>query len=56
MLKLFLANAVPLITFSFGVGFLGSLAYIRMLSNSVDSMASSGSRSMIKYVPLFFFS
>ncbi|XP_021842549.1 protein CONSERVED ONLY IN THE GREEN LINEAGE 160, chloroplastic [Spinacia oleracea] len=38
----------PEIAISFGVGFLGSLAYIRMLSNSVDSMASSGSRSMIK--------
>ncbi|XP_021718506.1 uncharacterized protein LOC110686207 [Chenopodium quinoa] len=38
----------PEIAISFGAGFLGSLAYIRMLGNSVDSMASSGSRRMIK--------
>ncbi|XP_021769816.1 uncharacterized protein LOC110734060 [Chenopodium quinoa] len=38
----------PEIALSFGAGFLGSLAYIRMLGNSVDSMASSGSRKMIK--------
>ena len=45
----------PSITFSFGAGLLGSLAYIRMLGNSVDSMASSGSKKMIKYVLFFLF-
>ncbi|XP_057527915.1 protein CONSERVED ONLY IN THE GREEN LINEAGE 160, chloroplastic [Amaranthus tricolor] len=38
----------PEIAASFGAGLLGSLAYIRMLGNSVDSMASSGSKKMIK--------
>lgn len=38
----------PEIATSFGVGFLGSLAYIRMLGNSVDSMASTGAKRMIK--------
>lgn len=38
----------PEIATSFGAGFLGSLAYIRMLGNSVDSMASTGSKRMIK--------
>lgn len=38
----------PEIATSFGAGLLGSLAYIRMLGNSVDSMASSGAKKMIK--------
>lgn len=38
----------PEITTSFGVGFLGSLAYLRMLGNSVDSMASSGTKRVVK--------
>lgn len=36
-------------TFSYGVGFLGSLAYMRMLGSSVDSMAD-GARGLLKYV------
>ncbi|KAK1397167.1 protein CONSERVED ONLY IN THE GREEN LINEAGE 160, chloroplastic [Heracleum sosnowskyi] len=37
----------PEIAASYGVGFLGSLAYIRMLGNSVDSMAD-GARGVVK--------
>lgn len=37
----------PEITVSYGVGFLGSLTYMRMLGNSVDSMAD-GARGLIK--------
>lgn len=37
----------PEITASYGVGFLGSLAYMRMLGNSVDSMAD-GARGVVK--------
>ncbi|KAF8413748.1 hypothetical protein HHK36_001741 [Tetracentron sinense] len=37
----------PEIAASFGAGFLGSLAYIRMLGNSVDSMAD-GAKGLIK--------
>ncbi|KAL1815271.1 hypothetical protein ACET3Z_017845 [Daucus carota] len=37
----------PEIAASYGVGFLGSLAYIRMLGNSVDSMAD-GARGIVK--------
>lgn len=36
-------------TYSYGVGFLGSLAYMRMLGSSVDSMAD-GARGLLKYV------
>ncbi|KAL5055080.1 hypothetical protein RYX36_035762 [Vicia faba] len=38
----------PEIAASFGAGFLGSLAYIRMLGSSVDSLSSNGSRALIK--------
>lgn len=34
---------------SYGVGLLGSFAYMRMLGNSVDSMAD-GARGLVKYV------
>lgn len=37
--------------FSFGAGLLGSLIYIRMLGNTVDSMAD-GARGLVKYVLL----
>ncbi|VVB07562.1 unnamed protein product [Arabis nemorensis] len=37
----------PEITLSFGAGFLGSLAYMRMLGNSVDAMAD-GARGVMK--------
>lgn len=35
--------------FSYGVGLLGSVAYMRMLGSSVDSMAD-GARGLLKYV------
>lgn len=38
----------PEIAASFGAGFIGSLAYIRMLGSSVDSLSSNGSRALIK--------
>ncbi|KAL9244452.1 hypothetical protein vseg_018227 [Gypsophila vaccaria] len=38
----------PEIALSFGAGFLGSLAYIRMLGNSIDSMASTGATRVMK--------
>ncbi|WJX44647.1 hypothetical protein P8452_31597 [Trifolium repens] len=38
----------PEIAASFGAGFLGSLAYIRMLGSSVDSLNPSGGRALIK--------
>ncbi|KAL5989651.1 hypothetical protein ACLOJK_010544 [Asimina triloba] len=38
----------PEIAASFGAGLLGSLIYIRLLGNSVDSMASGGSKGMVK--------
>lgn len=38
----------PEIAISFGAGFVGSLAYIRMLGNSIDSMASTGTKKIIK--------
>lgn len=34
--------------FSFGAGLLGSLAYIRMLGNTIDSMAN-GAKGFVKY-------
>lgn len=37
----------PEIAASYGVGFLGSLAYVRMLGNSVDSLAD-GARGVVK--------
>ncbi|KAH6833513.1 ATP synthase protein I-like protein [Perilla frutescens var. hirtella] len=37
----------PEIALSYGAGFLGSLAYMRMLGNSIDSMAD-GARGLIK--------
>lgn len=37
----------PEIASSYGVGFLGSLAYMRMLGNSIDSMAG-GARGVLK--------
>lgn len=40
--------------FSYGAGLLGSLAYMRMLGNSVDSMAD-GARGLIKYVIIISF-
>lgn len=36
-------------SFSYGAGLLGSLAYIRMLGSSIDSMAG-GAGGLIKYV------
>ncbi|KAH9609966.1 hypothetical protein KSS87_004169 [Heliosperma pusillum] len=38
----------PEIAISFGAGFLGSLAYIRMLGSSIDSMASTGATRVMK--------
>ncbi|CAL0328925.1 unnamed protein product [Lupinus luteus] len=38
----------PEIAASFGAGFLGSLAYIRMLSTSVDSLRTDGARALVK--------
>ncbi|MED6170044.1 hypothetical protein PIB30_026896 [Stylosanthes scabra] len=38
----------PEIAASFGAGLLGSLAYIRMLGSSVDSLKSDGSKALIK--------
>lgn len=40
--------------FSYGAGLLGSLAYMRMLGNSVDSMAD-GAKGLIKYVIIISF-
>ncbi|CAN6443767.1 unnamed protein product [Victoria cruziana] len=42
----------PEVAASFGAGLLGSLVYIRMLGNSVDSMAD-GAKGLIKYVATF---
>lgn len=39
---------------SFGAGLLGSLAYMRMLGNTVDSMAD-GARGLVKYVAYYFY-
>lgn len=46
-------NCCPFITnpFSYGFGLLGSLAYMRMLGNTVDSMAD-GAKGLVKYVSL----
>ncbi|OIT28400.1 PREDICTED: uncharacterized protein LOC109212690 [Nicotiana attenuata] len=38
----------PEIAASYGAGFIGSLMYMRMLGNSVDSMQSDGPRALIK--------
>lgn len=38
----------PEIAVSYGAGLVGSLMYMRMLGNSVDSMQSDGSRALIK--------
>ncbi|KAL1313328.1 hypothetical protein HN51_039886 [Arachis hypogaea] len=38
----------PEIAASFGAGLLGSLAYIRMLGSSVDSLKTDGSKALIK--------
>lgn len=38
----------PETAISFGAGLLGSIVYLRMLGNSVDSMASTGATKMIK--------
>ncbi|MED6159228.1 hypothetical protein PIB30_040344 [Stylosanthes scabra] len=38
----------PEVAASFGAGLLGSLAYIRMLGSSVDSLKSDGSKALIK--------
>ncbi|XP_060188561.1 protein CONSERVED ONLY IN THE GREEN LINEAGE 160, chloroplastic-like [Lycium barbarum] len=38
----------PEIALSYGAGFIGSLMYMRMLGNSVDSMQSDGPRALIK--------
>lgn len=40
--------------FSYGAGLLGALAYMRMLGNSIDSMAD-GARGVIKYAFCSFF-
>lgn len=42
-------STVILFLYSFGAGLLGSLAYMRMLGNTVDSMAD-GAKGLIKYV------
>ncbi|KAK4369007.1 hypothetical protein RND71_012799 [Anisodus tanguticus] len=39
----------PEIAVSYGAGLIGSLMYMRMLGNSVDSMQSDGPRALIKY-------
>lgn len=36
------------VVFSYGAGFAGSLVYMRMLGNTVDSMAD-GAKGLIKY-------
>ena len=38
----------PEIAASFGAGFLGSLAYIRMLGSSVDSLRTDGAKGFVK--------
>ncbi|BAT90000.1 hypothetical protein LR48_Vigan08g098300 [Vigna angularis] len=38
----------PEIAASFGAGFLGSLAYIRMLGSSVDSLKTDGAKAVVK--------
>lgn len=38
-----------LIVYSYGAGLLGSLAYMRMLGNSVDAIKTEGPRRLIKY-------
>lgn len=35
--------------FSYGAGLVGSLVYMRMLGNTIDSMAD-GARGLVKYV------
>lgn len=40
--------------FSYGAGLLGSLAYMRMLGKSIDSMAD-GAKGLIKYVIIISF-
>lgn len=41
-----------MVAFSYGAGLLGSLAYMRMLGNTVDSMAD-GAKGLVKYVFLY---
>lgn len=48
-------NACTMHCFSYGAGLFGALAYMRMLGNSIDSMAD-GARGVIKYVFLLSFS
>jgi len=54
--NLFFTYEVMFVAFSFGAGLLGSLVYIRMLGNSVDSMASTGTKKLIKCAIFIFFS